>query len=198
MSHEILILYYSRHGSVRELARWIAKGVEQVTGMSARIRTVPEISNGCDGQLRSIPDSGPPYVELTDLEECLGIAFGSPTRFGNMAAPLKQFIDSTTPLWLSGSLTGKPISLFTSSASMHGGQESTLLSMALPFLHHGMVLVGIPYSETALGQTQHGGTPYGASHVSGVAETTLCTPSEIALAQALGKRLAITASKLAQ
>ena len=198
MTREVLILYYSRHGSVRELARWVAKGIEQVPEMSARIRTVPEVSSDCDACLPSIPESGPPYVELSDLEECVAIAFGSPVRFGNMAAPLKHFIDSTTPLWLSGSLAGKPISVFTSSSSMHGGQETTLLSMTLPFLHHGMVLVGIPYSETALGQTQQGGTPYGASHVSGPDGAIQCTPSEIALAQALGTRLALTAKKLAQ
>jgi len=197
MPRDVLVLYYSQHGSVKELARWIAKGIEQVSGMTARLRTVPNVSSVCETVSPGIPDSGPPYVELSDLEECAGIAFGSPVRFGNMAAPLKYFVDSTTPQWLAGTLVGKPIAVFTSSSSMHGGQESSLLSMALPFLHHGMLLVGIPYTETALGLTQKGGTPYGASHVSGSGGSTLCTPDEVALAQALGKRLALTAMKLA-
>jgi NAD(P)H dehydrogenase (quinone) len=197
MSREVLVLYYSQHGSVRELARWIAKGIELVPGVAARLRTVPKVSTVCESVSSDIPDSGPPYVELSDLEDCLGIAFGSPVRFGNMAAPLKYFVDSTAPQWLAGTLAGKPVAVFTSSSSMHGGQESSLLSMALPFLHHGMVLVGIPYTETALGRTITGGTPYGASHVSGSEGITLCTPDEIALAQALGKRLATTALKLA-
>jgi NAD(P)H dehydrogenase (quinone) len=200
MAREVLVLYYSQHGSVKELARWIAKGIEQVSDVTARIRTVPKISAICESNQRvssNVPDSGPPYVELSDLEQCIGIAFGSPVRFGNMAAPLKYFIDSTAPQWLNGTLVGKPAAVFTSSSSMHGGQESSLLSMALPFLHHGMLLVGIPYTETALGLTQQGGTPYGASHVSGSGGTSLCTDHEIMLAQALGKRLALTALKLA-
>ena len=197
MAREVLVLYYSQHGSVKELARWIAKGIEQVHGVIARVRTVPKVSSVCESVMSAVPESGPPYVELSDLEECIGIAFGSPVRFGNMAAPLKYFIDSTAPQWLNGTLAGKPAAVFTSSSSMHGGQESSLLTMALPFLHHGMLLVGIPYTETALSVTQQGGTPYGASHVSGSDGTTLCTAHEIALAQALGKRLALTALKLA-
>ena len=197
MAREVLVLYYSQHGSVKELARWIAKGIEQVSGVTARVRTVPKISAVCESVSSKDPESGPPYVELSDLEECIGIAFGSPVRFGNMAAPLKYFIDSTAAQWLNGTLSGKPAAVFTSSSSMHGGQESSLLSMALPFLHHGMLLVGIPYTETALSFTQQGGTPYGASHVSGSDGTTQCTSHEIALAQALGKRLALTALKLA-
>ena len=197
MSREVLVLYYSQHGSVRELARWIAKGIELVPGVTARLRTVPKVSSVCESVSSDIPDSGPPYVELSDLEDCAGIAFGSPVRFGNMAASLKYFIDSTAPQWLAGTLAGKPVAVFTSSSSMHGGQESSLLSMALPFLHHGMVLVGIPYTETEHGLTKSGGTPYGASHVSGPDGSKLCTPDEIALAQALGKRLAIVAMKLA-
>ena len=200
MTREVLVLYYSQHGSVKELARWIAKGIEQVSGVTARVRTVPKISAICERSesvSSNVPESGPPYDELADLEECIGIAFGSPVRFGNMAAPLKYFIDSTAPQWLNGSLAGKPAAVFTSSSSMHGGQESSLLSMALPFLHHGMVLVGIPYTESALSLTQQGGTPYGASHVSGSDGATQCTAHEILLAQALGKRLALTALKLA-
>ena len=197
MAREVLVLYYSQHGSVKELARWIAKGIEQVSGVIARIRTVPKVSSVSETVAQTVPESGPPYVEHADLDECIGIAFGSPVRFGNMAAPLKYFIDTTAPQWLNGTLAGKPVAVFTSSSSMHGGQESSLLSMALPFLHHGMVLVGIPYTEAALSLTEHGGTPYGASHVSGPDGTTQCTAHEIALAQALGKRLALTALKLA-
>ena len=197
MAREVLVLYYSQHGSVKELARWIAKGIEQVSGVVARIRTVPKVSSVSEAVAQTVPESGPPYVEHADLDECIGIAFGSPVRFGNMAAPLKYFIDTTAPQWLNGTLAGKPAAVFTSSSSMHGGQESSLLSMALPFLHHGMVLVGIPYTEAALSLTDQGGTPYGASHVSGPDATTLCTAHEIALAQALGKRLALTALKLA-
>lgn len=196
MSRDVLVLYYSQHGSVKELARWIATGIEQVPGATARIRTVPKVSSVCESVAAGIPDSGPPYVEATDLEECTGIAFGSPVRFGNMAAPLKYFVDSTAPQWLAGTLAGKPVAVFTSSSSMHGGQESSLLSMALPFLHHGMLLVGIPYTETALCLTQKGGTPYGASHVSGSEGNTLCSAEEVVLAQALGKRLAVIAMKL--
>ena len=197
MAREVLVLYYSQHGSVKELARWIAKGIEQVSGVAARIRTVPKVSSVSEAVAPAVPESGPPYVEHADLDECIGIAFGSPVRFGNMAAPLKYFIDTTTPQWLNGTLAGKPAAVFTSSSSMHGGQESSLLSMALPFLHHGMVLVGIPYTEAALSLTDQGGTPYGASHVSGPDSTTQCTAHEIVLAQALGKRLALTALKLA-
>ena len=194
---EILVLYYSRHGSVRELARHIARGVEQVPGASARLRTVPEVSPVSEATAPAVPAEGAPYVEPRDLEECAGLALGSPTRFGNMAAPLKHFIDSTSGLWLKGALAGKPAAVFTSTSSLHGGQESTLLSMMLPLLHHGMVIVGIPYGESALSTTREGGTPYGASHVSGTAGTTNASEDEKQLAIALGRRLAQTALKLA-
>ena len=196
-TRDILILYYSHHGSVRELARHIARGVEQVGGVTARLRTVPRVSTVCEATAAAIPDDGAPYAEARDIEECIGLALGSPTRFGNMAAPLKYFLDSTSGLWLNGALAGKPGAVFTSTSSMHGGQESTLLSMMLPLLHHGMLIVGIPYSEAALTTTREGGTPYGASHVSGSDGATQCTAHEILLAQALGKRLALTALKLA-
>ena len=160
----ILVLYYSRHGATRELARAIAQGIDSVPGAEARVRTVPPVSTVCEATEPDIPSDGPPYVELHDLEECAGLALGSPTRFGNMAAPLKYFLDGTTPQWLSGALAGKPACVFTSTGSLHGGQESTLLTMMLPLLHHGMLLVGIPYTESALTTTQGGGTPYGASH----------------------------------
>ena len=194
---EILVLYYSHHGSVRELARWIARGIEQVPGATARIRTVPRVSAVCEATAATIPDSGAPYVESRDLEECIGLALGSPVRFGNMAAPLKYFIDSTSPQWLSGALAGKPAVGFTSSSSMHGGQETTLVTMMLPLLHHGMLWVGIPYSESALSTTTSGGTPYGASHVSGTQGVTELSDAERQLATALGTRLATVALKLA-
>lgn len=196
-TRDILILYYSHHGSVRELARHIARGVEQVGGVAARMRTVPRVSTVCEATTAAIPDEGAPYVEALDLEECIGLALGSPTRFGNMAAPLKYFLDSTSGLWLKGALTGKPGAVFTSTSSMHGGQESTLLSMMLPLLHHGMLIVGIPYSEAALMTTREGGTPYGASHVSGSEGATMTGEDEKRLAIALGRRLAETALKLA-
>lgn len=196
VSKEILVLYYSIHGSVRELARYVAQGIELVPGISARIRTVPKVSSVCEAVEQPIPERGAPYVELCDLQECIGLALGSPTRFGNMAASLKYFIDSTSSLWLEGALVGKPAVLFTSSASLHGGQETTLLSMMLPLLHHGMLVLGIPYTETALSTTETGGTPYGASHVTGVSDVTTCTEHERQLAVALGKRLAETAKKL--
>jgi NAD(P)H dehydrogenase (quinone) len=195
---EILVLYYSHHGSVRELARWIARGIEQVPGASARVRTVPKVSTICEVTASTIPDAGAPYVEPSDLDECIGLALGSPVRFGNMAAPLKYFIDSTSPQWLSGALSGKPAAGFTSSSSMHGGQETTLLSMMLPLIHHGMLWVGIPYSETALSTTTSGGTPYGASHVSGTTGNTELSEAERQLATALGVRLAQVALKLAR
>lgn len=156
---DILVLYYSRHGATRELALAIAHGVDSVPGMQARVRTVPAVSTVCEATQPDIPAEGPPYVELRDLEECAGLALGSPTRFGNMAASLKYFLDGTTPQWLSGALSGKPACVFTSTGSLHGGQESTLLSMMLPLLHHGMLIVGIPYTESALSTTQTGGTP---------------------------------------
>lgn len=194
---EILVLYYSHHGSVRELARHVARGIEQTPGVTARLRTVPRISAVCEATESAIPDNGAPYVEASDLEECIGLALGSPTRFGNMAAPLKYFLDSTGALWLKGALAGKPAAVFTSTTSMHGGQESTLLSMMLPLLHHGMMILGIPYTEAALSTTREGGTPYGASHVSGGDGGTAATADERQLAVALGRRLAETATKLA-
>jgi NAD(P)H dehydrogenase (quinone) len=194
---EILVIYYSTHGSVLDLARHIVQGIEQVPGVSARLRTVPRVSTICEATEDTIPTDGAPYVELQDLEECIGLALGSPTRFGNMAAPIKYFLDSTSDTWLQGTLAGKPASVFTSSSSQHGGQESTLLSMMIPLLHHGMMLVGIPYTEPALSLTTSGGTPYGASHVSGTTGLTVCTDHERQLAIALGRRLAETAKKLA-
>ncbi len=194
---EILVLYYSHHGAVRELARHIARGIEQTPGFSARLRTVPRVSAVCEATEASIPDDGAPYAEARDLEECVGLALGSPTRFGNMAAPMKYFLDSTSALWLKGALVGKPAAVFTSSTTMHGGQESTLLSMMLPLLHHGMLVLGIPFSEAALSATREGGTPYGASHVAGNEGTTAASENEKQLALALGRRLASTARKLA-
>jgi len=164
---EILVLYYSRYGAVKRMARLIARGIEQVPGISARIRTVPKVSAVCEAVETDVPDAGAPYVELEDLEACAGLALGSPTRFGNMAAPLKYFLDSTSGLWLKGALAGKPAAVFTSTSSMHGGQEATLISMMLPLLHHGMILLGLPYTEPELMSTASGGTPYGASHVAG-------------------------------
>lgn len=193
---DILILYYSRHGSVATLANHIAFGVEQVTPMNARVRTVPSVSANCEAVASTIPDGGPPYVTLTDLTECDGLILGSPTRFGNMAAPLKYFIDSTSDLWLAGALAGKPAAVFTSTGTMHGGQETTLLSMMLPLLHHGMVLVGLPYIERELTITKSGGTPYGASHVAGIQHQQAFTADEIKLAQALGNRVAKIAMQL--
>ncbi|MBN8473388.1 NAD(P)H:quinone oxidoreductase [Sulfuritalea sp.] len=195
--HEILVLYYSHHGATRELARHIARGIEQVQGVCARLRTVPKVSTVCEATDSNVPDAGAPYVETIDLEQCIGLALGSPTRFGNMAAPLKYFLDSTSGLWLKGALAGKPAAVFTSTTTMHGGQESTLLSMMLPLLHHGMMIVGIPYTETALSETREGGTPYGASHVSGITGNTVPSAHEKSLAIALGRRLAETAKKLA-
>jgi NAD(P)H dehydrogenase (quinone) len=197
-TREILVLYYSHHGSVRELARHIARGIEQTPGFVARLRTVPKVSAVCEATEAAIPDDGAPYVEASDLEECIGLALGSPTRFGNMAAPLKYFLDSTSGLWLKGALVGKPAAVFTSTSSMHGGQESTLLSMMLPLLHHGMIILGIPYTEAALSETREGGTPYGASHVSGSSGNTTPSEHEKLLAVALGRRLAETARKLDQ
>jgi NAD(P)H dehydrogenase (quinone) len=183
---------------VRELARHIARGIEQTPGVVARLRTVPKVSAVCEATEAAIPDKGAPYVEARDLEECIGLALGSPTRFGNMAAPLKYFLDSTSGLWLKGALAGKPAVVFTSTTTMHGGQESTLLSMMLPLLHHGMMILGIPYTEAALSETREGGTPYGASHVSGSGGNTAASQHEKLLAVALGRRLAETAIKLAQ
>ena len=193
---EILVLYYSQGGSVRQMAQLIARGIESVNGASARIRTVPKISANCEATEPEVPNSGDPYVELSDLEECIGMALGSPTRFGNMAAPMKYFLDGTAGLWLKGALINKPACVFTSSGSMHGGNETTLLTMMLPLLHHGMLMVGLPYSEPALSNTQSGGTPYGASHVGGSSNDRAIAEDERALCIALGKRLAETALKL--
>ncbi len=194
---EILVLYYSQRGAVQKMAQLIARGVDQVPGVSPRLRTVPKVSPMCDAVEPEIPDSGAPYVELKDLEECVGLALGSPTRFGNMASAMKYFWDGTGELWMKHTLVGKPAALFTSTGTMHGGQESTLLSMMLPLLHHGMMIVGLPYSETELSTTQSGGTPYGASHLSGLANDQPITDTEKKLCIALGKRLAQTALKLA-
>lgn len=192
---DILVLYYSRHGAVREMANHIARGIE-LGGAQARVRTVPEVSPSPQASAPAVPAEGPPYATLDDLTECIGLALGSPARFGNMAAPLKHFIDGTTPLWLSGALNGKPAALFTSSATLHGGQETTLVSMMLPLLHHGMLIVGLPYTEAALVRTRTGGTPYGASHVAGLHNDFPLTDDETALCRALGKRLAQTALTL--
>ena len=194
---EILVLYYSRYGAVKQMAQLIARGIEQVPGTSARIRTVPNVSALCEAVESAVPEAGAPYVELADLEACAGLALGSPTRFGNMAAPLKYFLDSTSGLWLKGALAGKPAAVFTSTGSMHGGQEATLLSMMLPLLHHGMILLGLPYTEPELISTMSGGTPYGASHVAGTASDRAISDEEKQLCIALGRRLAATAVKLA-
>jgi NAD(P)H dehydrogenase (quinone) len=189
---EVLVLYYSVGGSVRELAELVAQGIERVPGAAARVRTVPKIGAA------SAPEAGPPHAELADLESCAGLALGSPTRFGNMAAPLKHFLDGTGELWRRGALAGKPACVFTSSATLHGGQETTLVSMMLPLLHHGMLVMGIPPTEPQLDATKSGGTPYGASHVSGFTDDRPVSDAERALAIALGKRLAELAVKLAQ
>jgi NAD(P)H dehydrogenase (quinone) len=193
---EILVLYYSRTGGTAEMARLIARGVEEVPAMQARLRTVPPVSTVCEAVADTIPNSGPPYVTFDDLKACAGLALGSPTRFGNMAAPLKYFLDSTSSLWLSGSLVGKPAAVFTGASSLHGGHESTLLTMILPLLHHGMLIVGIPYSEAALMETHSGGTPYGPSHYSGLEARPTLSPEEKQLCRALGRRLAETARQL--
>lgn len=190
----ILVLYYSRHGATRSLAEHIARGVEQA-GMEARLRTVPSVSTDCEAVAPDIPDSGHLYATEEDLRDCAGLALGSPTRFGNMAAAMKYFLDGTSPLWMSGALINKPAAVFTSSASLHGGQESTLLSMMIPLLHHGMVIAGLPYSESALNITETGGTPYGASHVAGASGRDV-DETELALARAQGKRLATLAQQL--
>jgi NAD(P)H dehydrogenase (quinone) len=192
----ILVLYYSRHGATRKLAECIAQGIESVSGCEARLRTVPQISTVTEATEAQIPTSGAPYVELQDLQECQGLALGSPTRFGNMAAPLKYFLDGTSAQWLSGALSGKPACVFTSTGSLHGGQESTLLSMMLPLLHHGMLIMGLPYTEKNLMTTHSGGSPYGATHWSGIAGDLVMTEETRELAIALGKRLALNARKL--
>ncbi len=194
--HEILVLYYSRYGATEKMAQRIAHGIEEVSGCQARLRTVPPVSTVCAATQDSIPAEGAPYATLDDLSECAGLALGSPTRFGNMAAPLKCFIDSTSSLWLAGSLAGKPAAVFTSTSSLHGGQESTLLSMMLPLLHHGMLIVGLPYTETDLIKTTTGGTPYGPSHTAGADSKRPLSEEEKNLCRALGRRLAETALKL--
>ena len=197
MTHPfILVLYYSRTGAVAQLAQYIARGVGRIDGMEARIRTVPPVSTTCEAVDKTIPDAGAPYVTLDDLRDCSGLALGSPTRFGNMAAPMKYFWDNTSSLWLAGSLVNKPACVFSSSSSMHGGQEATLLSMMLPLLHHGMLLLGSPYTEPALNTTQSGGTPYGVTHVAGVSNDRPLSQDEMILAKGLGERLANIAVKV--
>ena len=194
---EILILYYSRYGNVANMARHIAHGVESVDGCTARIRCVPPVSSVCEATQADIPESGPPYASAEDLLECDGLALGSPTRFGNMAAAMKSFIDGTGDIWASAGLAGKPASVFTSTASLHGGQETTLLSMMMPLLHHGMLVMGLPYSEAELLTTRTGGTPYGASHLAGQDSDQDISEEEKSLCIAQGKRLAIIAQRLA-
>ncbi len=194
--NDILILYYSRQGSTAALARQICRGVESSGEIHARLRTVPQVAATTVHADPAVPDEGPPYASHQDLVECAGLILGSPTRFGNMAAPLKYFLDGTSSQWMSGALTGKPAAVFTSTQSMHGGQESTLLSMMIPLLHHGMFLVGIPFTESALTETKSGGTPYGASHVAGVSGGGNLSEAESALAFALGARVASLALRL--
>lgn len=191
---EILVLYYSRYGSTAAMADLIARGVEEVTGAVAKVRTVPEVSAICEQTASAIPDSGPVYATLDDLKHCDGLALGSPTHFGNMAAPLKYFLDATSGLWFSGALAGKPAGVFTATSSMHGGQETTLMTMLLPLLHHGMLLVGLPSSETALLETKTGGTPYGPSRLTG--SDTEFSDDERCLCRAFGRRLARIAGAL--
>lgn len=193
---DILILYYSHSGSVAAMADLIARGVEEVPDMNARLRTVPKVANVITSIEPAVPSSGAPYAELSDLEECAGLALGSPTRFGNMAAALKYFLDGTGGLWMRGALVGKPAAVFTSTSTMHGGQETTLLSMMLPLLHHGMLVLGLPYTEAQLTATQDGGTPYGASHVAGANNDRPISAAEKELCRALGRRLALTAQRL--
>lgn len=192
----ILVLYYSRYGATQQMAQYVCRGVEQVSQMEARLRTVPPVSPTSEATAPTIPSSGPPYVTLEDLRDCSGLVMGSPTRFGNMAAPLKYFLDTTSGLWLSGELVNKPAGVFTSTASLHGGQEATLLSMMLPLLHQGMIMVGLPYTEKELLETVSGGTPYGPSHVAGPNSDNPLTDAEKHLCIALGKRVAELAKQL--
>ena len=195
---EILIVYYSRHGATAELARHAARGVETVPGCSASLRTVPPVSAESERAVKAVPDSGAPFATLDDLKRCYGLLLGSPTRFGNMAAPLKYFLDGTSSLWLDGSLSGKPAGMFSSSTTLHGGQESTLITMSIPLLHHGMMILGVPFTERAINQTRTGGTPYGATHVAGMAsQPATLSADEIEIARALGKRVADVAATLA-
>lgn len=198
MTTQVLVLYYSRYGSVAKMADHIARGIDSVPGVNAIVRTVPTVSANHEATEPSIPDTGPPYVTLEELEQCDGLALGSPTRFGNMAAPLKYFLDQTAHLWLSGALVNKPATVFTSTSSMHGGQETTLTSMMTPLLHQGMIIVGIPYTHVELTTTRSGGTPYGASHLAGPDSKLPLTDEEISLCQAQGKRLATISHALAQ
>lgn len=194
---DILVLYYSRNGAVREMARLVARGIGQVPGAVARLRTVPPVAPVTQAAAPPVPDDGAPYAELADLEECAGLALGSPTRFGNMAAPMKHFLDGTAGPWAKGTLAGKPAAVFTSTGTLHGGQEATLLTMMLPLLHHGMLLVGLPYTEPELSSTRTGGTPYGASHFAGPASDQPVSAEEKALCIALGRRLAEVSLRLA-
>ena len=194
---EVLVLYYSRGGSVAKLARQVARGVEEVAGMQARLRSVPPVAPVTQQAAPPVPEDGAPYVEKRDLAECAGLVMGSPTRFGNMAAPLKHFIDTLGAEWASGTLVGKPAGVFTSTSTMHSGQESTLLSMMLPLFHHGCVLAGIPHTEPALNTTRTGGTPYGASHYAGLKDDPQPSDEEAALARVLGRRIAQLAARLA-
>ncbi len=190
MTPYVLVLYYSRHGATATMATHITRGIERVSGMEAKIRTVAPVSADTEASADAIPDNGPLYCEIDELRDCAGLVMGSPTRFGNMAAPLKYFVDQTSSLWLSGAMIDKPAAVFTSTASLHGGQESTLLSMMLPLLHHGMVVVGLPYSESGLMNTRSGGTPYGASHWAGQSGERDPDETELQLCQALGQRVA--------
>jgi NAD(P)H dehydrogenase (quinone) len=193
---DILVVYYSRNGSTAELARQVCRGIESVAGATSKLRTVPAVSAENEGPIKQVPDTGAPYATIDDLARADGLVLGSPTRFGNMAAPLKYFLDGTSSLWVSGALVGKPAGVFTSTQTMHGGQEATLLSMMVPLLHHGMYLVGIPYTERALNVTRSGGTPYGASHVGTAEGKVVLTEDERTLAQVLGKRVAELTVKL--
>ena len=193
---DILVVYYSRKGATAALAREVCRGVDSVSGASARLRTVPSVSTVCEAVEPAVPGEGPPYASYEDLAECAGMIVGSPTRFGNMAAPLKYWLDGTSSQWLSGTLAGKPAGLFASTSTLHGGQESTLLTMAVPLLHHGMLIVGVPYTEPALSSTTTGGSPYGASHVTWNRENDRLSEDDITIARALGARVASVARKL--
>ncbi|QKT02756.1 NAD(P)H:quinone oxidoreductase [Ectothiorhodospiraceae bacterium 2226] len=193
---DVLVLYFSRHGATAEMARRIARGIEEIPGVHARLRTVPRVSTVAEAVEDSIPSEGAPYATLEDLKECAGLALGSPTRFGNMAAELKYFLDSTSPLWLTGALAGKPAMVFTSTSTLHGGQEATLLSMMIPLLHHGMLIQGVPYTDTDLLHTRTGGTPYGPSHTAGTDNDRPLSDEEARLCRAAGRRLADTVRRL--
>lgn len=193
---EILVLYYSRHGTTEALAREVCRGVDAVPGMAARLRTVPPVSTVTEASAAAVPDAGPPFVANLDLVECAGLVLGSPTRFGNMAAPLKYFLDGTSGEWLAGKLAGKPAGVFTSTSTLHGGQESTLLTMAIPLLHHGMLLVGVPFTEESMTKTTTGGSPYGATHISWNRDNDSLSEDEKRTARVLGRRVAEIAARL--